>query len=423
MLEALAAQLKPPLQELGVKLSVADGRMLVSLSPDKAIDRNGIDVSGEGNAALKILAGAMKRNGTVARIKAPFGAAPAPKQLRSLFATVGEVAAVRAARVLSALESAGVAPDRLTIVGESESGGEGSAQATAGPRWPPQPARRGARPLPQRSSRTVERTAGHRSRAWLIGVRWLLAGAIVSLAVSSSARAYDFSVDVRTIGQGYQVRGFAPNGTNELLSRRRLTQYLDLNVFDIEPGPLARIDDGGRNNVYVDASLRFDTDFGGYMLGRPTGIDEIRELQQNQVDILYAFVGGRDIGGRARLSARAADPLRPGRLLLPSTAPTWCCACARPLVVEAFAGTEVRGELPLSSPIYELDGTSAGSRDPATRPDAGQRAARRWPARRWRCGRAAARWRARSPTGASGRRPPIGCRASRRRASTTRSCR
>jgi hypothetical protein len=62
----------------------------------------------------------MKRNGTVARIKSPFGAAPAPKQLRSLFATVGEVAAVRAARVLSALEGAGVAPDRLTIVGESE---------------------------------------------------------------------------------------------------------------------------------------------------------------------------------------------------------------------------------------------------------------------------------------------------------------
>ena len=39
--------------------------------------------------------------------------------------------------------------------------------------------------------------------------------------------------------------------------------------------------------------------------------------------------------------------------------------------VEAFGGTEVRGELPLSAPIYELDGTSPGSRDPATRPDAG----------------------------------------------------
>ena len=48
------------------------------------------------------------------------------------------------------------------------------------------------------------------------------------------ARAYDFTIDLRTIGQGYQVRRFAADGSNELLSRRRLTQYLDLNVYDIE---------------------------------------------------------------------------------------------------------------------------------------------------------------------------------------------
>jgi hypothetical protein len=123
-LEAMAAQLKPPLQELGVTLAVSDGRLHVSLSPDKAIDRTGIDVSGEGSAALKILAGSMKRNGTVARIKARFSSAPAPKQLRSLFGTVGEVSAVRAARVMSALENAGVAPDHLTIVGDNDSGKE-----------------------------------------------------------------------------------------------------------------------------------------------------------------------------------------------------------------------------------------------------------------------------------------------------------
>lgn len=141
VLEAMAAQLKPPLQELGVKLAVADGKLLVSLAPDKAIDRNGIDVSGEGIAALKILAGAMKRNGTVARIKAPFGTAPAPKQLRSLFGTVGEVAAVRAARVMSALESAGVAPEHLTIVGGAES--ENAKDAPKSP--PPRGGRRNRR--------------------------------------------------------------------------------------------------------------------------------------------------------------------------------------------------------------------------------------------------------------------------------------
>src|SRR5205814_10656631 len=111
-------------------------------------------------------------------------------------------------------------------------------------------------------------------------------------AAARPAAAYDFSLGVRTIGQGYQVRGFAHDGTNELLTRRRLTQYMDLAVFDLAP-PGWRGDDGDRNIIYFDASLRFDSDFGGYMLGRPTGTDEIHELNQRQPDILYAFLAGR----------------------------------------------------------------------------------------------------------------------------------
>jgi len=203
-------------------------------------------------------------------------------------------------------------------------------------------------------------------------VRWLLAGAIasslaISFSLACSAWAYDFTVDVRTIGQGYQVRGYAPDGSNQLLTRRRITQYLNLNVFDIEPDRW-KDPDGGRNNLFVDVSLRFDTDFGGYTLGRPTGLDAIRELQQNQVDILYAIVGGRDIGGRLDFQL--------GRQIHFDLVDFYSFDGAdvvlraqKPLVVEAFAGTEVRGELPLSSPVFELDGTSAGSRDPATRPD------------------------------------------------------
>ena len=162
------------------------------------------------------------------------------------------------------------------------------------------------------------------------------------------------------------MRGFAPDGTNELLSRRRLTQYLDLNVFDIGPDNWHG-DDGGRNVFYVDASVRFDADFGGYMLGAPTGPNSIQELEQNELDILYAFLGGRNVGGHVDFqlgrqihfdlidfySFDGADVL---------------FHATRTFGVEAFVGTEVRGTLPLSSPIYELDGTSAGSRDPATRP-------------------------------------------------------
>src|SRR4029078_7467979 len=85
--------------------------------------------------------------------------------------------------------------------------------------------------------------------------------------------------------------------SNELLSRRRLTQYLDLNVYDIAPRAW-RGEDGDRNLLYADISLRLDTDFGGYLVNRPTGGNDIRELQQSQVDILYAFVGGRNVRGR-----------------------------------------------------------------------------------------------------------------------------
>jgi hypothetical protein len=196
----------------------------------------------------------------------------------------------------------------------------------------------------------------------------VLAGAIAcSLAIPSLGWGYDFAIDVRTIGQGYQVRGYAPDGGNQLLSRRRLTQYLNLNVFDIEP---ARWKDptGGRNNLFVDVSLRFDSDFGGYLLGRPRGDDEIRELKQNQVDVLYAFVGGRGVAGRLDFQL--------GRQVHFDLVDFYSFdggdAIVRvhgPLAVEAFAGTEVRGELPLASPVFELDGTSAGSRDPATRPN------------------------------------------------------
>jgi hypothetical protein len=194
----------------------------------------------------------------------------------------------------------------------------------------------------------------------------LLALVVGPAVAPRPASAYDFTVGLRTIGQGYQLRRFGADGTNELLSRRRLTQYMDLSVFDLAPARW-RGDDGDRNILYFDASLRFDSDFGGYMLGRPGGDDEIRELKQSQLDILYAFLGGRNVGGRVDFQL--------GRQIHFDLVDFFAfdggdaiVRLTRHVAVQAFAGTEVRGELPLSAPIYELDGTSAGSRDPATRP-------------------------------------------------------
>jgi hypothetical protein len=204
-------------------------------------------------------------------------------------------------------------------------------------------------------------------------VRRVGRAALVGIAVwaSGAARAwaYDFTIDVRTIGQGYQVRGYAPNGGSELLTRRRLTEILNVSVTDVEPSAWHGddADRNARNVVYVDASMRLDTDFGNYMTARPTGVDDIHELQQNEVDVLWAYVGGRRMWGRVDFQL--------GRQLHFDLVDFYAFDGGDALVrlnhfvaAEAFGGTEVRGDLPVSSPMYELDGTSAGSRDPATRP-------------------------------------------------------
>ena len=54
------------------------------------------------------------------RVVARTSSAPPPKELRSLFHTAGEMRAVRAARVMSALEDAGLPPAQLGIVGEAD---------------------------------------------------------------------------------------------------------------------------------------------------------------------------------------------------------------------------------------------------------------------------------------------------------------
>jgi hypothetical protein len=118
--EAIAAQLKPGLEELGATI-VGDGSaLLVSFPAARVIDANGIDVSESGLAAMKILAGGVKKGAARARVRARASAAAPPRELKNLFHTAGEMQAVRAARVMSALEDAGVAPEHVSIVGQAD---------------------------------------------------------------------------------------------------------------------------------------------------------------------------------------------------------------------------------------------------------------------------------------------------------------
>ena len=84
------------------------------------IDTNGIDVSDAGQAALKILAEAAKKESAKIAVIARTSSAAPPKDLKNLFHTPGELHAVRAARLMSALEDAGMAPSKLSIVGEAD---------------------------------------------------------------------------------------------------------------------------------------------------------------------------------------------------------------------------------------------------------------------------------------------------------------
>jgi hypothetical protein len=119
-LEALSTGLKGGLEELGGSVGVQGTSLHIGFPAPKVIDSNGIDVSEAGHTVLKLLAGAVKKENAKVRILARTSSAPPPKELRKLFKTAGEVRAVRAARVMSALEEAGISPSDVTIVGQAD---------------------------------------------------------------------------------------------------------------------------------------------------------------------------------------------------------------------------------------------------------------------------------------------------------------
>jgi len=132
VITTLSAQLKPGLEALGGTVAGEDTMLSVSFPAAKMIDANGIDVSDTGMAAVKIVAEAAKKEGAKIRIRAKSSSAPPPKELRSLFRTAGEMNAVRAARVMSSLQGAGVQPSRVTIVGDADKSASRPAKGKKG---------------------------------------------------------------------------------------------------------------------------------------------------------------------------------------------------------------------------------------------------------------------------------------------------
>lgn len=119
-LDALATGLKGGLEELGATVKVDGAIVRISLPAEKVIDKNEIDVSESGHAVLKLVAGAAKKENAKVRVGARASSVAPPKPLRKQFKTAGEMRILRAARVMSALEEAGLPPGNVMIVGETD---------------------------------------------------------------------------------------------------------------------------------------------------------------------------------------------------------------------------------------------------------------------------------------------------------------
>jgi hypothetical protein len=188
---------------------------------------------------------------------------------------------------------------------------------------------------------------------------------------ANDARAYEFWMNARTIGQAYQLREYRLFGPDLFLGRHLITQTLALRIDDI--GDLsayrrkARLPDRGLR-ISWQSYLRIDHDFGDWSTGRITlpgpvrrdALDVIPELGEwvAQLDVMYAYL---------QLDGLADDhaTVQLGRILADdgwgTTAYDGASVRYRldaPVAVTANAGLRVRAASPFGVASYELDGTS-----------------------------------------------------------------
>jgi hypothetical protein len=172
---------------------------------------------------------------------------------------------------------------------------------------------------------------------------------------AGSARAYDFEISAQTIGQAYQLRA----ADDTLVNRRRLTQYLGLDIYNVGPRDLM----GrplNRNQFYLMVSLRFDAELGDFDtypdLPDHTGL---RELNASKLDLLYAYLGGRNVFGFIEFEL--------GRQLLVDLFDYQAfdglhveLKTPYHVAFEAWGGLNVNGAVPFDSPVFRVDGTALG---------------------------------------------------------------
>jgi hypothetical protein len=181
-----------------------------------------------------------------------------------------------------------------------------------------------------------------------IGSALLLSGA--------RAQAYETQVDASFAAQYYSLQ--SPYGS-PLVARRRYTQTLSLNVYDIQGD---RTDRGPL--LSFKSRVRLDADFGQRPEERdPSSSSFVPGLAQAPFDVMYAYIEGERY-------LRGMLGFRLGRQYVIDSLGFWSFDGADVeltlpayFAIEGYAGFEQRGGLPmLATSRFEGDGVSRGQR-------------------------------------------------------------
>ena len=176
------------------------------------------------------------------------------------------------------------------------------------------------------------------------------------LCRATDARAYQSEIDATFDAQFYSLQ--SPYGS-PLVARRRYTQTLALNLYDIQAdrAPLGPV-------LSFKSRLRLDSDFGQRPEERnPDSTSYVPGLVEAPIDIMYAYLDGqRYLGGYVGF--------RLGRQYVVDNLGFWSFDGAEftlttpvYVAIEAYAGFEQRGGLPmLSTSRFEAGGVSRGDR-------------------------------------------------------------
>ena len=192
---------------------------------------------------------------------------------------------------------------------------------------------------------------------------------IAAVLWAGEARATDFEVEGQTALQGYEVA--SPWG-DVILERRRLMQTVGFGVYNLQgkykPGEadysivlkLRLNGDFGVNSHLEGAQAGAETRFGGDS-GRLAGERYVPGLDPYPLDLMYAYVEGRNLAG-GWLGFRA------GRQYISDVLGWWSfdgglVRVTTPFFVqmEFYGGLEQRGGLPLSTARFERQGVWRGS--------------------------------------------------------------